>query len=273
MANTRFWRSTDNRFFSTSPQVVIINGTAGYTNAPAKVEDAQFPMSNLLIPGRYNVWATPVGTTPSQVRLDFDAFASIIPVFVGFFGIRTNSLSSISFDLGSQNGYDGNAAFTSIKSGVIGSSTRDQGFLITGAPAGNTYRINFTGLPAAGVSFGTIFLTAVAVQDLGILYAPGMEEDIIHATIASRTGGGHLSVVSVGDTRSLVTMPFRNVSDTIKSKLTGTFGKGSSRDPAVWMDYLDVAKQVVLANGDIAFTHSWAAPNLWDCDLELEVLG
>jgi len=41
----------------------------------------------------------------------------------------------------------------------------------------------------------------------------------------------------------------------------------------VWIDQNDVARQVVLANSELRWVHQWAAPNLWDCDLEIEVLG
>jgi len=272
--NTRFYRPGDNKWVVSN--ATLINGNVAYTNAPPINQDAQFPMTNLLTSDRYLPWVTAVGPGPGgvDVVVDLDAGANVTPQFVGFFALRQSGVASMGFDVQYQTGatYNGNGTWVSARSGTISSGSRDVGYIVTGAQAARYWRFRLNVLQGIQWSIGNIFLSAAAV-DLGIFYSPGMEETIIHPTIGYRTTSGHFSVSSVGDTRAMVIMPFRNIEDAIKAKINSVFGRFSARDPAVWIDQNDVARQVVLANSELRWVHQWAAPNLWDCDLEIEVLG
>jgi len=269
---TRFIRPADNKilnlFGSTLPR--IINGdTANFADPPALVEDPQYPMSNLLNPSLYTPWVTPQGTTPSTVELHIQTVSSTI-AFLGFFGCRLLSLPfTASYRIASA-GYSSTGPWTSLIGGSL--DARHNGFVLAASTIGMYWRFLFTFAPASGFSIGSISLAPVT-QDLGIVYSPGAEDLMVFPSIQSRNGAGHLEVVSVGDPRRLVVLPFRTVTDAMRTKIDAIFGAASRREPAVWIDQNDVARPVVLANSDLRWRHAWAPPNLWDCDVEIEVLG
>ena len=280
MASTRFCRPDDNkvlRYTSTDTFPRIINGdSTNYTTPPAKVEDPQYPMSNIHNPDRYTPWATPAGTTPLAMKLHIDAGSNISVGFVGLFGVRW--LAGVAFSVPitvgyrtAAQGYASAGPFTGVVTSSFG-TRRDTGFVLGAPVSGRYWEFNFTTMIAGGISFGGIYLGAIS-QDLGILYSPGMEDNVIFSAIESRTGAGHLNVMTVGDPRHLISMPFVDQVDAVRTKIDAVFGETSKRDPVVWIDRNDVASQVVLAKNSLRWRHNWDSPNLWDTDLELEVLG
>lgn len=283
MANTRFYRPSDNRiarfgYSGVTPR--IINGdTVNYPGAPAKVEDPRFPMSNLNSPDRYTPWMIPVGAS-SPIYLQFDLGGNLAVGYLGFFAFRCrpNALFSVGFDLGgrlSSLGYTpGPSGYTSIISGTFQASGMRDAAYFAGSPG--TFRYwQLTLTPSTSVeTYGfKLFPASATPQDLGISHAAGMVDTMVHTAVQSRTGGGNLSVMQVGDTRRLVMLPLLAVTSTTKQKVDATFGSGSLRDPAVWVDRFDISRQVVLANEQLTWVNRWGSPDLWDCELELEVLG
>lgn len=280
MGTTRFLSASGNLVLRYQPADTyprIINGDgAHYTNPPALQQDDQFPMANVHSPSRYLPWVTPLGSTPSPLYLQVDVGSDKAAAYVGFHAMRWFGVAgNVSFDVGyrtNAEGYpSGGGTFTSVSTGTIIASERDRGAIFAGGP-GRYWQFKFTGSITAGLSFGAIHLGAVT-SDLGFLYAPGEIEDLIHPTIQERNGAGHLTATQVGDDRCLVTMPMRSLGDADRAKIDAVFGRGTVRDPAVWLDRADVARQVVLAHDSLAWKHAWSPSNLWDADLNLEVLG
>lgn len=264
MGTTRFGRPSDNRLLS--PNTIILNGSGG--GAPALIQDPLFPMSNLLNPDRYTPWKTLVGATP-PLKIDFDLLGSLTCSYISFHGLRQNAPLLTGWTIERQTGtYTPGGTWLSVSGSNIQPYTRDQGFAFA-AVASRLWRLTLTTFPQEGMSFGSIFLGTLS-QDLGILYS-AMVEDIIHATIPWATASGHANVMEIGDTRSLVQMSFRDITDAIRQKIDNGFGRGSSRDPVVWVDRADIARQVIVRR--LVWTHTWGSPNLWDCQLDLEVLG
>lgn len=278
MATTRFYRTGDNKIIKPLPTSTfprIINGdSVNYSSPPALVQDSQYPASNLQLASRYTPWVIPPGsTTPHNLQIDLGSNQSIS--FAGFFALRQLGVqSSIPFDIGFRTAAQGylNTTYTSAVSGTVGSSARDQGFLLPVGQLGRYWQFSLTSFSSDGLSIGALAL-CVLPQDLGVLYSPDMDDQLIHPTIQSRTGSGHLSVQTVGDDRRLVTMPFIEVTDAIRTKIDTVFGAFSVRDPVIWLDRSDTARQVVLANSTLSWRHVFDANNVWTGQLELEVLG
>lgn len=263
---------------------VIINGdTINYPGAPARVEDPLFPMDNLLNADRYSPWATPRGATPSSFALHVDTGTNTIGM-AGLFGMRffDGALFPNNVIISSRTQaetYVASGFYSSTFSGAdanfsFSGAPRDGSFILPSPVIGRYWEFYFPFCAPEGFSVGNIFLGQLAT-DLGIMYSFGATPRVTNVSpvIRSRTGGGDLRVVKVGDDRRLVTLPFRSIEDAIMAKIEAVFGFGRSKDPCYWADYADVVKQVVLATDGISKSHVWAAPNQWDCDVELEVLG
>lgn len=292
MANTRFCAPGDNqvlRYTAAATYPRVINGLGAgtqYPSAPALVEDAQYPMANIHVPDRYTPWATPSGTTPASFKLHVDLGSNLSVGLVAVLGFRmlgSSTTPNVTFRylLGNATsptfGYS-TTGFASNVAGTVDLTGRRDAGLVVGPITARYWEMEVAG-SVGGYAFGGIYLGAIA-QDLGLLYSPGMDERVIYPVMRGRTGGGHPSVMTVGDTRRLIRMPFENVDDTIRTKLDILFGDGSRRDPAIWLDRAPVGlptrpevRQVILSDDSISWRHNWDTPNLWSTELELEVLG
>jgi hypothetical protein len=279
MANTRFLAATSNQLLryntaATFPR--IANGdSVNYSSPPALEQDASFPMSNIHNPSRYLPWVTTIGGTPSPFKLHVDMGADISPTFVGFhavrwFGTPVNVTVDVGFRTAAAGYGTGASAYTSFVSNTLTAGARDKGFLSTGT--GRYWEFKFTGSITPGLSFGSLYLGTIT-SDMGFVYSAGATEELIHPTIDSRNGAGHLITTAIGDDRSLAVLTFRGLQDADRSKIDAVFGPNTVRDPAVWLNHADQARQVVLARGSLAWVHAWAPANTWNTDLELEVLG
>lgn len=279
MADTRFCSASSNkllRYDTAATYPRIINGdSVNYTSPPALQQEAAFPMSNIHNPSRYLPWVSPIGSTPSPLILHVDMGADISPTFVGFHGLRWfGAGADVTAAVGYRTqagGYAVGGPWTSFSSGTITANSRDKGFLATGT--GRYWEFKFSGSITPGLSFGSIYLGVITSTMTGMVYSPGAQEELIHPLIESRNAAQHLVTTAIGDDRYLATLPFRALLDAERAKIDAVFGPGTVRDPAVWLNHADVARQVVLARGSMAWVHEWAPPNRWGVDLELEVLG
>jgi hypothetical protein len=181
--------------------------------APALVQDAAFPMSNALVPGRNGtVWRCPAGgpsnfpTDGTSVVLELDAGSNIHPAGVGRAGLPLRGLESQHRAALVQGrplrcGRDRvDAGGREHHPGTDGpGTTPDRGIVIGSPPAARFWRFKFTFAASSttGFSISGLFLQT-AITDLGFLYSGADETRIIPRTVVeaynrsptiTRTGG------------------------------------------------------------------------------------
>lgn len=285
MGTTRFIKSfPDNKIIRLPGSALtyprIINGLAGsqYPSAPARVEDPAFPMENMLHPSRYLPWCTPLGTSSSaKIHIDLGSNQNVRAVGVHGHRLMGAGLFPTSCVIGYRVGTGTAPAFgytatgfTSIVSLQLG--RRDSVFVMPAAVSMRYIEIDASLVSSDGWAMSNP-LVAVTVNDLGFLYADGAADTLVHTRARSRAAGGHLTVMKIGDPRRLVSMPLLGVDDSTKTLVDSVFGEATAAYPVTWIDTADRGVQVMLAQDELTWTHRWAAPNVWDCNLELEVLG
>ena len=268
---------------STDPTLpILINGNGSYTSAPAKDEDAQYPMANVLSYARYTVWSTKVGTadTAIKVKLDFGGGAT-----GGGAGGADRTISSAGL-LGLR-GHSGTAPPPTV---VLGYRTRAQGYSATGyttvttlspdgerdmvaqfdAVSGRYWEFNINPYNAAGFSLGAFWLGIL--QDFGHYWSAdggaAWAED--HNVLLTVTAGGHRDAVSRGDRWARYTLTFRAIPASQQQKLHDHFGARQRTKPILILDEAGVPRQFFVTSGP---QFSQRFTGLYDAVLELERLG
>lgn len=187
MGNVRFVQNAGNRGRKTSasaPYPRLINGNGAYSGAPALVQDASFPMSNLLDPDRVShIYVT--GPNPANDGVDliieFDTGSAPVSIHgVGLLGFRRATGEAfpnvvyIEYLLGttySTSGWSG-AGTTPFSF----NEATDAGVLFPAPISAKFWRFRITNaaFSAAGFSLSSPFI-AQTVTDLGFLYSRASE--------------------------------------------------------------------------------------------------
>ena len=268
MAGTRFATAGANVVIAVP--ATIKNGTGG--GAPPLVQDAAYPMSNLLLVDRYTVWATGAAApSPHLVHLDL-GFAYDIS-FVGLLGIRyPNPGSGPSLvEIGSRTTYSVTQGDYTIR------STQDlAGHPVDPCAAIATVAARYWQLAiydidtTFGFSLGKPMLGSLD-QDLGstMVYSPGATVRRVQPGARTEVMDGAPVVSYLGLPYKLFALPFRMIQTVVKTKLDTI---AQQTDPLVYFDQFNVATEC-LAEPEYEVTHQWAPGDLWDMTLRLRGLG
>mgnify|MGYP007070554947 FL=1 len=270
------------RASSVSTIPIIVNGNGAYTSAPAKDEDAQYPMSNLYLADRYTPWSTRVGTAAGSIKVQIDLSGGATGAAAG--GVD-KTISAVGM-----NGLRGLGGAAPPNTVVVGYRTRAQGYsatgyttvatLVTGQARDSIVQFNTISARywemdvqiygVEGFALGSLFLGNL--QDLGIGWSSdgGAEWSAEHNVLWSSTAGGHATGVVRGDAWAKYSLRFNSINNTVRSALHTNFGPTFAGKPVVILDENSVARQFIVMDGP---TFSQRFNGLYDASLELEMLG
>jgi hypothetical protein len=269
---------------------VIVNGqdpagSTGYLNAPARDEDPQHRMDNLLVPSRYSVWSTRVGNSALSSKIHIDLTGGLTGVnlgglnktvnFVGIHGLRGlgGAAPTSTIAVGSRTRTQGYLAtgYTSIGS-ISTSAFRDSGLSFT-TPQFRYLELSFS-YSVAGMAIGSIFVGNLL--DLGTYWSSdgGSQYESEGNLLWSRTAGGHATAVQRGDPWARWSLRFNSVTTATRQYIMGDFGSwgGTNRygDPVTIIDENGLVRQCVVVGGPSA---SQRFDKLYDVSMDLEQLG
>lgn len=273
----------------TSLGPVLVNGknpdgSTGYLNAPARDEDQQYRMDNLLVPSRYSVWSTRVGNADGSIKIHVDLSggatganlggANKTVTFIAIHGLRglggsvPPTFVGVNYRTRAQ-GYSA-TTYTPIVLHNTG-QLRDSGTGFT-IPPFRYLEIDLA-YGVEGIAIGGIFIGNL--MDLGIYWSSdgGSQYESEGNLLWSRTAGGHASAVKRGDPWARWTLRFNGVPTTIRQKILsdfGTTGVNRGGDPITIVDESAVTRQYVVTGGPIS---TQRFNNLYDVSVEMEQLG
>lgn len=280
-----YGRVTDNRMIRATAAwtiPIIINGNGSYAGAPAKDEDAQYPMTNLYLADRYTPWSTNVGASATSIKVQVDLAGGLNGAAQGGTDRTVSSVGLLGL-----RGLGGAAPPTTI---IIGYRTRAQGYAATGytiATSFNTgqardslvqfstisaryWEIDFTFYQVEGFALGNIWLGNLL--DLGIGWSSngGAQWSAEHNVLWSRTAGGHATGVQRGDAWAKYSLRFDSITNATRSLLNSGFGAFQAGKPIVVLDENNVPRQFIVMGGP---TFSQRFNGLYDAVVDLEMLG
>ena len=279
----RYGRVADNkavRQLVTSTIPIVINGDGAYSSAPAKDEDAQYPMSNLYSWERYRVWSTKVGTADTAIKVQLDLSGGANGAGAGGLDKDVSSAAVM--------GLRGHAG-TTVGSVLVGYRTRASGYSNTGytnvatitSPsrdsiaeftlvAARYWEFNFSSYDAAGMAVGSLWLGEL--KDLGLYWSSdgGATWANQHNVMLTPTAGGHQSAVVRGDTWANYTLAFRAITNATRATIDLDFGTARRGQPILILDENAVPRQFFVLDGP-QFSQRW--DGLYDATLELVRLG
>jgi hypothetical protein len=271
MPGTRFSTKAANYILSTG--VVLKNGTGG--GAPALLQDAAYPMSNLLKVDRYTVWAS--GTSapnPTLVHIDLGVDRAL--TFFAVLGMRQppgaagNTITSIFGTRTAGLGYSGVSTDYIDRATVTVPTTEVDGGVVAASATGRYLQVKVSVINTSlGLTLGK-FAVGLLDQDLGtIIHSPGAEDRLVTPQVRTETLAGFPVISYVGGPYRRLSLPFQAITTTVKNQLDAI---GKLTDPFAYMDEFDVVRECV-APPEFAVIHRWAPPDLWDSVLELRSLG
>lgn len=263
------------------PTTVVANGFLA--GAPARDENPAYPMENALTQDRYSVWQT--SPTPGQlfpntgsVLFDIKLVAVQTVTVAAVLGLRRTVRYQLpqgfqAFHSSSPLVYPPTAGSTWVPHPTAIFPGRDGGVVF--APASAQYwRFQFS-VPVLPFSVGKLLLGNIEV-DTGVVLSPGSiySDGAVYRTLRNRTRNrtlmGSPVITERGDDSGSYVLPFRSVPTAVKDAL-GLIAY--QKRPTTMIDPFNLFTEVELANDEFAPVHRWAAPDLWDIDLALEVLG
>ena len=284
MAGMKYARTLDNKAVRVASATlpIIINGDGAYSGAPAKDEDAQYPMSNLYSPERYRVWSTKVGTADTAIKVQLDLAGGANGAGAGGLDVDISSAGFL--------GLRGHAGTAPPASVAVGSRTRAQGYSSTTYTSRGTlttlgerdsiveftlasaryWEFNISSYNVAGFALGALWLGVL--QEFGIFWsadggATWAEE---HNVLLSRTAGGHMSAVTRGDAWAQYTLTFRTIDNTKRATLLSHFGAAQRARPILILDENGVPRQFYVQGGPQFFQ---VFDGVYGATLNLERMG
>jgi hypothetical protein len=280
----KYGRPVDNKAVRVASATVpiVINGDGAYSGAPAKDEDAQYPMSHLYSQDRYRVWSTKVGNADTAIKVQIDLTggangagaggADVAISSAALQGLRGHAGTTppASVAVGYRTRAQGYSATTYTSAGTITTSGERDSVLEFGQVSARYWELNFTSYNAAGFALGSFWLGVL--NDFGIFWSAGggaawADE---HNVLLSRTAGGHLSGVARGDAWAQYTLTFRAIDNTKRATLLSHFGAAQRAQPLLLLDENNVPRQFMVMGGP---QFSQVFGGVYDATVNLERLG
>lgn len=269
--NTRFALGSDNRITQTT--TTLLNGSGG--TAPAKSEDAQYPMVNLQVQDRYSIWRS-ANALSGTFYCDWDMGADVNIDVAAIHGFRRASgqSSPASFDLQyrtAATGYNGGASgWTTSKTGIL-LPGRDAGVQLPGTIKARYWRFVFgVGGSGGGFSIGQLYLGLLS-YDLGYMYASMASDRFVHARARYNLAMSIPVINKVGDPYRLLNYPLDGCSTAARDIFRAV---AMSETPTTLFTPYDECLQVVLANDAQEHAHVWSSDrDFWNSSLEMLVLA
>jgi hypothetical protein len=255
---------------------VLINGASSgtYPNRPAISEDPQCPLANLLINDRGAVART-ADALATAYPIDFDLGNDLPIGIVGVHGFRLAagkvipSTCEVSYRT-SANGYDGNGAFTLLK--TLSLDGRDRGSELAQPVRARYIRFRF---PSTGGGFSVSnFYAGVIRYNLGatfnVLYSPGAAYTDVERRTEVETLSGLPITRIVGDGSLDISLPYQD----IEAPLTAVI-RTLAREtlPITHLTPFDDFLQVQRRGGQFRREHQWHQPHQFNATLDLQGLA
>jgi hypothetical protein len=263
MANTRY--CTNNRAIGST----IKNGTGG--GAPALDQTSPYTMAQALTSDLYTPWqtATTPAASPSYFDIDLGGNVSIeAAALLGYRPAVAGVSSVLSVEIlssTSANGYPPTAA--SVWTSRATFSTVSPAFRHIGTTwvsnSARYWRFAFTHLGTLW-SVGKLFLGALT--DLGAIHSPGGIYSPFENRLETPQPGGAIVVNEVGDPGADITLPWRTVDSTMRSRMTTL----AASAPFVLVDADGNFFEVFVANGRAMTTRQYTS--VFDAEVTLKVM-
>lgn len=231
MATSRF--GLTNRMSSAA---TVKNGSGG--GAPARDEDADFPMDNVLQGDRHVVWRS--SASPSYpIRLDVDLGGNRTIEALGFHGMFGAWLGITAYY---QTGaYSAGGTWTAMAVPSVASMPRDTGAVFAAVANVRSLRFDISG--SGQIGCGKFF--AGALVDLELVGSPGMENNTrLNRELVTLPSGATFAY-SLGANGHEITIPVEQVSTATSSLIEQLAGQTGS---FTFVDLQDVFYDVLLAN-------------------------
>lgn len=230
------------------------NGT-GALNAPARVQDAAFPMENAYDRDRSIVWATGAAPATPQ-KFDVDLGADTAIRFAGALNIRggvTSWREDYETAGGGYNGADGGGWVTA--SSTL-SAKRNVGEVLPGGPiTGRYWRARLVNSSA----FALKLWLATTVVDTGVIHTPGGGETFVHPRTERETPEGTRFIFVHGIPYKRFSLPFGVVSASLYAQLLQAIVEQRS---FLYIAWDDAVYEVVVAPETAAILLMVADPSI-----------
>ncbi len=268
MSNVRFIRANQNKARKVSPTSTypkLINGNGAYSGAPALVEDASFPMSNLLDKDRaskvYVSGPNPYNSAGSDLIIEFDiagSAQSIVAAGMLGFGLVGGSLfpSQLIVEYLPGTTYQTTGWIADIPILSIG-GVRDVGSVFT-ARSARFWRFRFPFASGAQDGFTVAgFFLATTVTDLGFLYSRASERIVTPKTTIEGYGRTP-TITRTGIPFRRWTLAYDNIDATTKA----TFDTlNSEASPFIFLAPDDRVYECVTDGEEFERAHVWSPPD------------
>jgi hypothetical protein len=282
MANCRFIRAVSNKarriIATTFPRV--INGIGSYTGAPGVIEDASFPMSNVLTVGRKgNVWVVPDGAgsnapDTTSVLLEIDLGAQWPIAAAGLLGMTFNNGShptAVYIEcIPNTNTYNAAGYVRQFSSQpILSPPTRDGGAILASPVTARYWRFFFnnatsgSGFSVAGV------VVSLALTDLGFLYS-GATETRIRPRSMIESFDESASVTFLGPEFVRWSIQFNNNDAALRTTLDQLYG---DVQPFIFITPDLKWQECVWGTEEFSREHIWAPPDRYRFVVELRQLS
>jgi len=274
----------DSKFIATNivtGGAVLINGTGGYSNPPTLVQNADFPLSNVLTEDRYTTWRWPTGTS-GTATVDFDLGGDVTVLAAGVAGMKRSGTATWNrwrvYYKTAATGYDGGGGatvgWTPYGDAMFGAASpvlRDA--IVEGLGAGQFWRFQSSSLVTSATAFSVgKFVLAASVVDLGIASSPGLVTRRVRPSAIEQTVGGVFVRTGLGMEHALLSVPFRTIQRATLDKIVGLFYGSGSKTAALYITPTGLVYEVVPRGDELEYTMVWAdgTNELYDAMLELE---
>jgi hypothetical protein len=263
---------------------VLINGDGGYTSPPAIVQDAAFPMTNALSPGRNGlVWRCPPGQTNfsdgTSVVLEVDTLSNISPLAWGILGFRgpTSQPTRVELWYNAQATYNSGVtnwvqATPNITLGQDGVGSRsDRGTLIS-PPAARYWRFKF--ISAFGSTQGfqcSGFFLQTAITDIGFLYSGADETRIIPRTVVEAYNRAP-TITKVGPEFRRWSLRYDNNDAALRTTFDSLFSYQAQQEPFIFLTPDGEFYECVWDDESFTRSHIWAPPDRYQFTVGLRSL-
>lgn len=281
MANCRFIRFGNNaaRLTGVSTYPRLVNG-GGYTGAPARVEDPNFPMENCFTVGRKgNVWVVPDGSPSNYptdgvsitIELDVGSVKSITAVgLLGFSLLGNGAYPNTVYIDCIPNSPTYNAAGYVVQNGgaSIVSGQGDGGAILPAPVFARFWRFRFYyaisghGFVVAGL------ILATTITDLGFLYSSA-DETRVRPRALIESFDQSATLTSIGPEYARWTIQFDNNDAALRTTLDGLYG---DREPFIFITPDLEWQECVWATEEFTRSHIWRPPDRYRMTVELRQL-
>lgn len=266
MSNVRFVKATQNagrKSLAASTYPKLINGNGAYTGNLALVQDAAFPMANVLVPDRVSrLWVCPPGLPNIggvDVAIDLDIAASPVSIMaagVHGFGLLGNgafpSTCGMEYLPGTTYSASGWVQLPTFSLG----GTRDPWQIFAAPISARFWRFRFYFGSSSGFTVAS-FMLARSITDLGFLYS-GADETLVRPR-AIVEGYGRMPIVkSVGLKSRRFSLEYQNIDPATRNVFDGLLDEAN---PFAYLSPEDRMFECIPEADEFTRRHAWAPPD------------